>query len=60
MHLFKLNDGIYIDDKKIQGVTGVEMKSHVGDISEVTLTFLCTVDGLDNIKDNPVAANIQK
>ena len=60
MHLFKLDNGIYIDEKEIHGVTGVEVKSKVGDLSEVTLTLICTIDGLDNIKDKSKDTNEQE
>lgn len=50
--LVKFNNGIYIDEKEITGVTYVELESAVNDISELTIKMLCKVDGLDNISKN--------
>ncbi|MGL9893048.1 hypothetical protein [Enterococcus sp. DIV0806c] len=49
MHLVKLNNGLYIDDKRIDYLTDVDIKSNVDNLSEVTIKLICKVDGLDNI-----------
>jgi metal-dependent amidase/aminoacylase/carboxypeptidase family protein len=54
MNLVKLDNGVYIDDKRIDFVTGVKIKSGMDEPSEVTVTFLCDIDGLDNIEMDPV------
>lgn len=53
MHLVKLNNGIYIDEKRVNGVTDVAINSNVNNFSEVTIKLICKVDGLDNIKTPP-------
>ncbi|HGZ2470679.1 TPA: hypothetical protein ACOITX_000225 [Enterococcus faecalis] len=52
MNLIKIDDGIFIDGTRIDGLTNVEIHSGIDNISEITLTFFCTVDGLDNVKQD--------
>ncbi|MBS7181507.1 hypothetical protein [Enterococcus gallinarum] len=46
-----INNGLYVDSTKINGLTDVEVKSSVDNISEVTLKFYGIIDGLDNIQE---------
>ena len=50
MNLVKLDNGLYIDEKRIDFVTDVKIESSIDEYSEVTVKFYAKVDGLDNIK----------
>ena len=50
MHLVKLDNGLYIDEKRIESVTDVRIKSSVDEYSKVTVEFYAKIDGLDNIE----------
>lgn len=61
MHLVKLNNGLYIDDKRIDYLTDVDIKSSVDNLSEMTIKLICKVDGLDNIVDpNPYKFEVKE
>lgn len=51
MHLpiLKLDNGLYIDGTRIDTVRTFKVDSKVDNFSEVTVSFLCQIDGLDNI-----------
>ena len=50
----KIDNGLYIDGNRIDGITDVVINSTVNNFSEVTIKLFCKVDGLDNIVDpNP-------
>lgn len=50
----RIDNGLYIDGTRIDGVTDVAINSNVDNFSEVTIKLFCKVDGLDNIVDpNP-------
>lgn len=50
----KIDNELYIDGTRINGVTDVAINSNLDNFSEVTIKLLCKVDGLDNIVDpNP-------
>ncbi|EPH98178.1 hypothetical protein D920_01736 [Enterococcus faecalis 13-SD-W-01] len=48
--LVKFDNGMYIDDKRIDGLLDVKIESNTDNFSEVSVKFICQVDGLDNIK----------
>jgi len=50
MHLVKLDNGLYIDEKRIDFVTDVKIRSSVDEYSKVTVEFYAKIDGLDNIE----------
>ena len=50
MHLVKLDNGLYIDEKRINFITDVKIESRVDEYSEVTVKFYAKIDGLDNIE----------
>ncbi|HAP4449523.1 TPA: hypothetical protein IUW36_001583 [Enterococcus faecalis] len=52
MNLIKIDDGIFIDGTKINYLTNVAIHSGIENLSEITLTFLGKVDGLDNVQNN--------
>lgn len=52
MNLIKIDDGILVDGTRIDYLTNVEIHSGIDNISEITLTFFGTVDGLDNVKQD--------
>lgn len=56
----KINNGVYIDDKEVRGVTDVQLDSSIDNISELTITMLCIVDGLDNINKNQFSFETEK
>lgn len=58
--LVKFNNGIYIDEKEITGVTDVKLDSSIDNISELTIKMLCKVDGLDNINKNQFSFETEK
>ena len=46
-----ISNGLFVDGTKINGLTDVDIKSSVDNISEVTLKFYGIIDGLDNIQE---------
>ena len=60
LNLVKINNGVYIDDKEVRGVTDVQLDSSIDNISELTITMLCIVDGLDNINKNQFSFETEK
>lgn len=46
-----INNGLFVDGTKINGLTDIDIKSSVDNVSEVTLNFYCIIDGLDNIQE---------
>lgn len=46
-----ISNGLFVDGMKINGLTDVDIKSSVDNISEVTLKFYGIIDGLDNIQE---------
>ncbi|WP_413119772.1 hypothetical protein [Enterococcus durans] len=61
MHLVKLNNGVYIDDKRIDYITDLDIKSNVDNFSEVTIKLICKVDGLDNMSNpNPYTLGVKE
>lgn len=50
MHLVKLDNGLYIDEKRINLITDVKIESSIDEYSEVTVKFYAKIDGLDNIE----------
>jgi len=46
-----ISNGLLVDGTKINGLTDVDIKSSVDNISEVTLKFYGIIDGLDNIQE---------
>lgn len=57
----KIDNGLYIDGTRINGITDVAINSNVDNFSEVTINFFCKVDGLDNVVDpNPYMFGVQE
>jgi hypothetical protein len=57
----KIDNGLYIDGTRINGVTDVVINSNVDNFSEVTIKLICKVDGLDNIIDpNPYMFGVKE
>lgn len=50
--IVKLSNGLYIDGTRIDTIRAFKIDSGVEQFSEVTLSFLCKIDGLDNISSN--------
>lgn len=46
-----ISNGLFVDGMKIKGLTDVDIKSSVDNISEVTMKFYGIIDGLDNIQE---------
>lgn len=46
-----INNGLFVDGAKINGLTDVDIKSSVDNISEVTLKFYGIINGLDDIQE---------
>lgn len=46
-----INNGLFVDGVKIKGLTDVDIKSSVDNISEVTLKFYGIINGLDDIQE---------
>lgn len=46
-----INNGLFVDGVKINGLTDVDIKSSVDNISEVTLKFYGIINGLDDIQE---------
>ena len=46
-----ISNGLFVDGTKINGLTDVDIKSSVDNISEVTMKFYGIIDGLDNIQE---------
>lgn len=47
--IVKLSNGLYIDGTRIDTIRVFKVDSSVDSFSEVTVSFLCQIDGLDNI-----------
>lgn len=45
----KLDNGLIVNGKEIKHINDVKIDSGIDNLSEVTVTFLAKVDGLDNI-----------
>lgn len=45
----KIDNGLYIDETRINGLVDVDIKSNVDNVSEVTIKLYCKIEGLDNI-----------
>ncbi|WP_301389788.1 hypothetical protein [Enterococcus entomosocium] len=57
----KIDNGLYIDGNRIDGITDVVINSNVDNFSEITIKLFCKVDGLDNIVDpNPYTFRAQE
>lgn len=57
----KIDNGLYIDGTRINGVTDVVINSNVDSFSEITIKLFCKVDGLDNIVDpNPYTFGVKE
>lgn len=50
MDKLKIEDGISINGTPINFITDVKIHSTVQNYSKVTLTFLCEIEGLDDVK----------
>lgn len=46
-----INNGLFVDGARINGLTDVDIKSSVDNISEVTLKFYGIINGLDNVQE---------
>ncbi|MFZ4867440.1 hypothetical protein ACOYX3_06540 [Enterococcus entomosocium] len=46
-----ISNGLFIDGTKINGLTDIDIKSSVDNVSEVTLKFYGIIEGLDNIQE---------
>lgn len=46
-----ISNGLFVDGVKINGLTDVDIKSSVDNISEVTLKFYGIINGLDDIQE---------
>lgn len=46
-----INNGLFVDGVKINGLTDVDIKSSIDNISEVTLKFYGIINGLDDIQE---------
>lgn len=46
-----ISNGLFVDGTKINGLTGIDIKSSVDNVSEVTLKFYGIIDGLDNAQE---------
>ncbi|MCA6746844.1 hypothetical protein [Enterococcus lactis] len=46
-----INNGLFVDGVKINGLMDVDIKSSVDNISEVTLKFYGIINGLDDIQE---------
>ncbi|MDG4966266.1 hypothetical protein OGZ37_06705 [Lactococcus lactis] len=51
MNVIKIDNGIWIDDKRIDYLKDVKIHSSVDNISEITVTFLGKISGLDDFED---------
>lgn len=51
MNVIKIDNGIWIDDKRIDCLKDVKINSSVDTISEITVTFLGKISGLDDIEN---------
>lgn len=57
----KIDNGVYIDGTRIDGLIDVGVKSNVHNVSEVTIKLICKVEGLDNIVDpNPYMFEVKE
>lgn len=54
------NNGLFVDGTKINGLTVVDIKSSVDNISEVTLKFYGIINGLDNIQETYQLKELKK
>lgn len=54
MHKFKIvaGEGLFIDDKKIECVTKLDLNSSVEDLTRVNIEFLAEVEGLDDLQND--------
>ncbi|WP_368265776.1 hypothetical protein [Enterococcus faecium] len=51
LNTLSISKGLFVDGTKINGLTDIDIKSGVENISEVTMRLYCVIDGLDNIQE---------
>ncbi|HAQ4672001.1 hypothetical protein [Enterococcus lactis] len=52
LNTLSISKGLFVDGTKINGLTDIDIKSGVENISEVTMRLYCVIDGLDNIQES--------